>query len=295
MKNQWPYLLVVFLIASCGREFSSPPPAPQIESLTPAAGFMGDLVTVRGVNFARNAEDNLVFFGTESARILSGSESELVVEVPALEAGESVHVKVSTTLGQGTSPDPFVCKGPGHPVAERLDHKIEIEWAPLAVTPVLSQDDLDSDPCVVVASYTGRTVSLLGTRSGAHVDFGVGQTPISVALTTYQGDYLAYLTTVEVTPGEDTLVDTRLDVISIADTPGICAGSIRRTAVARRRAFPALPDLVLLQEHGRRGRVPVDGRGGQRHVPPGTAVAERRLGSVGGGPGAGRQRLHRAG
>jgi hypothetical protein len=88
------------------------------------------------------------------------------------------------------------------------------------VTPVLSQDELESDPCVVVASYTGRTVSLLGTRSGVHVDFGVGQTPISVALTTYQGDYLAYLTTVEVTPGEDTLVDTRLDVIAIANTPG---------------------------------------------------------------------------
>ena len=220
MRDRWSYLVIVFLIASCGREFSSPPPAPQIESLIPANGFMGDLVSIRGVNFARNAEDNLVFFGTESARILSGSDSELVVEVPALEALESVHVKVSTTLGQGTSPDPFVCKGPGHPVAEKLDHKIEIEWAPLAVTPVLSQDDLDSDPCVVVASYTGRTVSLLGTRSGAHVDFGVGQTPISVALTTYQGDYLAYLSTVEVTPGEDTLVDTRLDVITIADTPG---------------------------------------------------------------------------
>jgi hypothetical protein len=237
MKNRRLYLLVVFLIASCGREFSSPPPAPQIESLTPKAGFMGDLVTVRGVNFARNAEDNLVFFGTESARILSGSDSELVVEVPALEAGESVHVKVSTTLGQGTSPEPFACKGPGHPVAEKLDHKIEIEWAPLAVTPVLSQDDLDSDPCVVVASYTGRTVSLLGTRSGAHVDFGVGQTPISVALTTYQGDYLAYLTTVEVTPGEDTLVDTRLDVISITDTPG------RNFPAFAPNRFDALPTI----------------------------------------------------
>jgi hypothetical protein len=220
MKNQFSYLLVVILIASCGREFSSPPPAPQVESIVPASGFMGDMATIHGVNFARNAEDNLVFFGTESARILSGTESELAVEVPALDAGESVHVKVSTTLGQGTSPDPFVCKGPGHPVAEKLDHKIEIEWAPLAVTPVLSQDELESDPCVVVASYTGRTISLLGTRSGVHVDFGVGQTPISVALTTYQGDYLAYLTTVEVTPGEDTLVDTRLDVIAIASTTG---------------------------------------------------------------------------
>jgi hypothetical protein len=219
MKNLCRYLLVTLLIASCGREFSSPPPAPQIESLTPSKGFMGDLVTVQGVNFARNAEDNLVFFGTESARILSGSETELVVEVPALETGESVHVKVSTTLGQGTSPDPFVCKGPGHPVAEKLDHQIQIEWAPLAVTPVLSQDELDSDPCVVVASYTGRTVSLVGTRSGAHVDFGVGHTPISVALTTYQGAYLAYLTTVEVTPGDDTLVDTRLEVISIEYLP----------------------------------------------------------------------------
>lgn len=180
---------------------------------------MGDSVIVQGANFAREAEDNLVFFGTESARILSGSESELVVEVPALDAGESVHVKVSTTLGQGTSPDPFVCKGPGHPVAEKLDHQIKIEWAPLAVTPVLSQDELDSDPCVVVASYTGRTVSLVGTRSGAHVDFGVGHTPISVALATHQGAYLAYLSTVEVTPGEDTLVDTHLEVISIANTP----------------------------------------------------------------------------
>lgn len=180
---------------------------------------MGDAVIIRGANFARDAEDNLVFFGTESARIQSGSETELVVEAPALEAGESVHVKVSTTLGQGTSPDPFLYKGPGHPVAEKLDHQIHIEWAPLAVTPVLSQDELDSDPCVVVASYTGRTVSLVGTRSGAHVDFGVGHTPISVALTTYQGAYLAYLTTVEVTPGEDTLVDTRLEVISIENRP----------------------------------------------------------------------------
>jgi hypothetical protein len=238
MNNQrlW-FPIAVFLIASCGREFSAPPPAPQIESLTPAEGFMGDLAIISGANFAKDAEDNLVFFGTESARIQSGSESELVVEVPALDAGESVHVKVSTTLGQGTSPDPFLYQGPGHPVAEKLDHEIHIEWAPLAVTPVMSLDKLDHDPGVVVANYTGRTVSLVGTRSGVHVDFGVQNTPISVALAVHQRAYLAYLTTVEVTPGEDTLVDTHLQVISITATPD------KSFPVFTPDSFDALPSL----------------------------------------------------
>jgi len=216
MKIKWSYLYVVFLIASCGREFSSPPPTPKIESLTPAEGFMGDLVTIRGINFAKNSQDNLVFFGTESARIQSGSESELVVEVPALEVGESVHVKVSTTLGQGTSPDPFRYTGPGHPVAERLDHVIQVEWAPLAVTSIFAPADLTDEPSVVVANYTGRTASLVGTWSGAHLDFGVGTTPISVALAHNQGVTAAYLTTAEIDPDRDPLLQSRLDVVTIS-------------------------------------------------------------------------------
>ena len=47
MNNQRLWLsIAVFLIASCGREFSAPLPAPQIESLTPAEGYMGEAVII---------------------------------------------------------------------------------------------------------------------------------------------------------------------------------------------------------------------------------------------------------
>ncbi|WBL24937.1 IPT/TIG domain-containing protein [Zunongwangia sp. HGR-M22] len=90
-------LILVTNSAAVEYEFDILQPAPGITSFSPKTGDAGTQVTILGSVF-ENLES--VFFGENEATILSNSDTEIVVEAPAISAPSPVIV---TTAGGSTS------------------------------------------------------------------------------------------------------------------------------------------------------------------------------------------------
>jgi IPT/TIG domain-containing protein len=216
MKKSISMAWLLLAVCGCSREFSAPPPVPIITGFTnPDSGlavssaFMADLVNIDGSGFEAQAENNLVFFGTASAKIISATQNQITVEVPLLETGERVFVKVSTSSGQATSPSEFLYTGPGHPLNEALDNLVRVQSGPLALTPGRFQNE--QPPPVFVANTWSRTMGTVDLTSKTHYGVGVGFGPISLAKTkNSQGQHLAYVTSVQ-----DSSIPTRLQYFPI--------------------------------------------------------------------------------
>ena len=91
---------------------SNAPPsaAPVISRIEPASGQSGTQVTIFGENFDPVIDHNVVLFGNRIARVVSGSTTELVVQVPTDLTAGSVVVTVSA-LGKTSNPATFTVTG----------------------------------------------------------------------------------------------------------------------------------------------------------------------------------------
>lgn len=82
--------------------------APKVAGFTPMAGSVGTTVTITGEHFGDNIADNLVFFGTIKASILSASSTDLVVTVPAGAVNNQLLVVNTSTHLSGNSNNYFI-------------------------------------------------------------------------------------------------------------------------------------------------------------------------------------------
>jgi len=183
-KNALQCVLLVAALsaAGCARDFAPPPPVPSIEEISPPSAFAEEPVELLGKNFAAAAEDNLVFFGSTSAKVIDSEQGKLTVEVPLLETGEQVYVTVSTSDGQGTSTQRFTYSGPGHPTEQRIGHMVDFPAGPYAVTQGRFRDDAELP--VVMANAWSSTVGIIDTVAGKYYGIGVNDTPFSLAWST---------------------------------------------------------------------------------------------------------------
>ncbi|MBW1810179.1 MAG: IPT/TIG domain-containing protein [Deltaproteobacteria bacterium] len=227
-KSIFLTVLLIFTAYGCSRDFSPPPALPTITGFTDpgsgqedSTGFMDDLVNIDGSGFESQAENNLVFFGTESAKIVAADENQITVEVPQLETGERVFVKVSTSTGQATSPNEFSYLGPGHPLNESLDHLVRVKSGPIALTPGRYQysGGIGTPPPVFVANTWSRTMGTLDLTAKTHYGVGVGFGPVSLAKTKSALDQqLAYVISLQASS-----IPTRMQYFPI----NILTGTIR--------------------------------------------------------------------
>jgi len=76
-------------------------PDPIITSIEPADGSLSGIgqMTINGSNFSTTTKNNVVFFGSTIATIVSATESELIVKTPRI-VGDSIEVKVSVIGAQ---------------------------------------------------------------------------------------------------------------------------------------------------------------------------------------------------
>ncbi|HVS90948.1 MAG TPA: FG-GAP-like repeat-containing protein [Mucilaginibacter sp.] len=100
-----PLIVSFFLIFFCGKLFAQ---APIVSSFSPASGPVGSTVTISGSNFNSTAANNLVFFGTVKATVLSANSNSLQVTVPAGASYQSISVINTATSLTAYSRVPFV-------------------------------------------------------------------------------------------------------------------------------------------------------------------------------------------
>ncbi len=75
---------------------------PQVAGVSPRAAKAGDRVTIQGANFARDAWDNVVLFGNQSARVTRATASTLEAEVPEIVGMGAGASKVSVRVVVGS-------------------------------------------------------------------------------------------------------------------------------------------------------------------------------------------------
>jgi hypothetical protein len=86
------FLLSMLVVAF----FSLAAQPPTISSFTPTSGPVGTTVTITGTNFSINPAENIVYFGTVKAPVVSSSPTFLIVTAPA---GATYHPMTVTTNG----------------------------------------------------------------------------------------------------------------------------------------------------------------------------------------------------
>ncbi|MBW2704474.1 MAG: IPT/TIG domain-containing protein [Deltaproteobacteria bacterium] len=184
-------MFVTLSLTACDRSFDAPPVEPDpvfVGPFEPDRGFLDTELVIHGEQFAPVAEDNIVYFGTEVAEIVSANEAgtELVVRVPELEIDSQVPIKVSTATGQASSEDLFAYRGPGHPLLEELSRGFELDSGPVALQARVGEyEDFDGQSVpvyeVLVANASARTITKVDLLTGRRMVMGLHETPGTLA------------------------------------------------------------------------------------------------------------------
>jgi hypothetical protein len=197
-------LTVLTLIgtAGCSRDFAAPPPEVGLSAIWPDAGFSGDEVVLCAARLAEVAADNEVLFGQVRAGDVSfhppagwqGPEPAdftcaaelLYARVPVLEREGATSVHLENATGRASLRRAFDYRGPGHPVAERVQKVLHLRaglWSLFAPPGI-------PVPIFGAISQGADLLSLFETSTGLHLDFGQCALPLSgaVALTDFEFD-----------------------------------------------------------------------------------------------------------
>ncbi|MGC4027176.1 MAG: beta-propeller fold lactonase family protein [Mesorhizobium sp.] len=78
---------------------------PEISTLSPASGAIGEMIEISGKRFAPTSSGNSVRFNGVAATVVSASETKVTVTIPV--GATSGAVTVATSDGTGTSPQAF--------------------------------------------------------------------------------------------------------------------------------------------------------------------------------------------
>ena len=72
----------IYNAGSAGKCLPTPPAIPSISNINPASGVIGNVITITGANFSNVASNNIVYFGSVRATVLTASSTALTVIVP---------------------------------------------------------------------------------------------------------------------------------------------------------------------------------------------------------------------
>ena len=138
---------------------------PIINSLSPASGPVGTVVTIMGANFNSTASNNIVFFGGVKANVISGTANKLTVKVPAGANYQPISVTTNGKTAQSMSS--FAVTFPGVDAFNANSFAGGVDFATGGSPEGIACGDLDGDgkPDVVVANTYANTISFFRNTS----------------------------------------------------------------------------------------------------------------------------------
>src|SRR5688500_13524785 len=78
--------------------------APVFISFSHETGSVGDIVTITGVNFSSLAAENIVYFGSVRAGLISASPTEISVVVPSGATYKPITINVNGLIAESSKP-----------------------------------------------------------------------------------------------------------------------------------------------------------------------------------------------
>lgn len=150
--------------------FISPP---TINSFSPTSGSVGTVVTITGNNFSRVAANNIVYFGSIRAQVISASDDSLTVLVPIC----ANYRRISVTVNNLTSfsKDPFIVTFNGGSSLFTATSFSSSQSFPAGFSDPfnVTSEDLDGDgrPDAIYADNYSSLVILRNTSTGGLLSF----------------------------------------------------------------------------------------------------------------------------
>lgn len=168
---------------------------PKITSVTPSSGTIGTAVTITGVNFDPNPDNNIVYFGAVRAKISSASTASLVVAVPVGATFQPVTVTRNGFIAY--SSQPFYVTFPGSNTFKTTSFDPKTDYGTGNYPRGMTSADFDDDGKADIAVVNGNssTISVfknIGTKEtisfASKVDYPTGNNAMNITSGDLNGD-----------------------------------------------------------------------------------------------------------
>jgi len=177
-------------------QFTTLPPAPVVNSFSPASGVSGTTVTISGNNFNTTAANNIVFFGAVKTFAESATATQITVKVPAGANHQPISVLNTGTHLSGTAQGIFV-PSLSAKIALNFYSKTNFNTGSLPKSAIISDIDGDGKPDMVVITQ-GNTLSfyrnisangvISSTSFATKIDVALPYTPQSFRIADINAD-----------------------------------------------------------------------------------------------------------
>jgi hypothetical protein len=138
---------------------------PSITSFAPISGKPGSLITINGLNFSNVDTNNIVYFGTVKARILSASTTSIIAVVPIGATYSAITIFNNLTNLLAVSNSKFTPSFYGSTnTIDSTTFIIQSRWDSLNLAPnIVKLGDINGDNKldIVILSGDGSTISVL--------------------------------------------------------------------------------------------------------------------------------------
>ncbi len=150
-------------------------PVPVITSFSPTSGSVGTRVTIKGKNFSSLAANDIVYFGAVQAKVISASDSIVIVSAPTGANYQSVSLTNKDHNLSAYTARPFITTFGTVGGIDSSSFKIKQNVAVTDQFPVVSSiSDLDGDglPDLAIANFvTGSAAVIRNTSSNNNLSF----------------------------------------------------------------------------------------------------------------------------
>lgn len=221
-------------------------PAPIISSFNPASGYAGSLVTIKGNNFNSNPLNNIVFFGAAIAKVVTASNTELIVQAPTATTFERISVLNNSTHLIGYSSQPFILTFPGGGSALISDSSFMWQPAnmPMAAQGQVITADFNNDGKPDLATNEG-TFSRVNIFKNNSVPGAISYSSAGQYLLDTKGKFLIQMTPADIDG------DGKIDIIMTRDTNQVnwdiyrdAITILKNTSTVDKISFERIPDII---------------------------------------------------
>ena len=146
---------------------------PVINSFTPISGNVGSSVTITGSNFSSVSSENIVFFGSVKASVISATPSSLTVSIPPGATYRPISITVNNLTAFSAVPFTVTFTGGGiNLTSNSFTNTVSYTTGPYPRVMSLSDFNLDGKSDIVIANTNSANILIYkNTGSGNSLSF----------------------------------------------------------------------------------------------------------------------------
>ena len=167
-----------------------------INSFYPTSGPVGTIVTINGTHFSTNPNDNIVYFGSVRAAVLSATQTSLTVSAPPGSTYQPITVTVNDLTAYSIDPFIVTFKGTCNEfTASSFGDRVDSSAGNYPVYASIADLNNDDKPDVVVSNFISGSISVSkntgsngSTSFQRKVDYPLDNSALSSSVGDLDGD-----------------------------------------------------------------------------------------------------------